>query len=325
MPEIIVVDVTNRCNLNCKHCLKNINDMGGSGTADIDLHLLDRVLTEAEVLKTRIVSMTGGEPTLHNDWEGLIAVMEKHDVDYTFVTNGINFKEACKVLIRGATQSFRGVSFSIDGATAETNDSMRGEGTFEKVMGALRLARMHGIPFSIQSVVGRHNLNELSQIAELADEAGAIELNYMMMRPTHENVEHLLSPLQSDEAEEQIKSIKESHKRLKVTMTAVNKTPYPLFVCRPLAMSMISIDHHGYLRFCPDLTNYRAAGADDTDVIVDLNTKPLHIALKDLSNRINRFWHNKIDWVTEGIVDTTEYEPCSYCLSHFGKYECKDM
>ncbi len=324
MPEIIVVEATNRCILNCKHCYKNINDMGG-GTVDIDLYLLDRILTQTEPYNTRIVSITGGEPTLHSDWEGLIAVMEKHDVDYTFTTNGINFKEAHKALVKGASQRFRGVAFSMDGATAETNDVIRGEGTFEKVKAAFRLARMHGIPFGIQAVVGTHNIHELSEIAALADAEGAGELNFILMRPTFENAEYVLSAAQSDEAEEQINSIKEAHTRLKVGMATAHKTPYPLFVCRSLAMTMIGIDCSGLLRFCPDLSNYRGAVSDDSDIVADLNTKPLQIALKDLSNRINRFWLDKIDWVMEGIVASTEYDPCQYCLNHFSKYECKDM
>lgn len=322
MPEIIVVEVTNKCNLDCVHCFKKINSMEDSDVIDIDLHLLDRVLTQAEKFKTRIVALTGGEPTLHEDWEGLIAVMERHDVDYTFTTNGINFKEAHKVLVRGASARFRGVTFSIEGATAATNDAIRGEGAFEKVMEALKLAKMHGIPFGMQAIVGTHNMNELPQIAALADEAGADELNYILMRPTKGNEALLLSVVQSDEVEEVIITIKDAHKRLKVGMATGYKSPYPLFVCRPLAMSMISIDYNGYLRFCPDITNYRDAVEDNTDIIADLNMRPLQFALKDLSNRINMYWHNKIDWVAMEELASTDYNPCLYCLRYFNKNDC---
>lgn len=320
MPEIIAVEVTNKCNLNCRHCMKNIKDPGDPGAVDIDLFLLDRILEQTEPYKTRIVSLTGGEPTLHSDWEGLIAVMEKHDVDYTFTSNGINFKEAHKLLIRGASQRFRGISFSIDGATAETNDLMRGEGTFEKVTGAMRLARMHGIPFGAQAVVGTYNMNELDQIATLVKDAGARELSFVLMKPTLENTEWLLSPLQSDQVEEQVDSMKEAHKPMLISMAAGNKSPYPLSPCRALTMTMISIDPHGSLRFCSDLTNYRGAIADDTDIVDDLNTRPLQFALKALSNRVNKVLRSKIDWVTEAIT-ASSYDSCLWCLSHFNKYE----
>jgi MoaA/NifB/PqqE/SkfB family radical SAM enzyme len=323
MPEIIVVEATNRCNLNCKHCHKNINDMGGSGPVDIDLHLLDRILEQTEPYRTRIISITGGEPTLHSDWEGLIAVMEKHDFDYTIASNGQNFKEAYKMIVMGASQRFRGFSFSLDGATAETNDAVRGEGSFEKVKEAFRLARMHGIPFSVSVVVGTYNMNELQQIAALADEAGALELNYTLMKPTAENVEFLLSPVQQDEVEKQIASIRAANTRMQVSM-AGNKSRYPLFVCRPLAMSMVGIDYNGYLRFCPDLSNYRGASEDASDIVDDLNSTPLQFALKELSNKINKFWHKKIDWVGEGI-SSAEYDPCLFCISHFNKYECMEV
>lgn len=325
MPEVIVVEVTNKCNLNCKHCMKNINGMGGAEVVEIDLFLLDKILTQAEAFKTRIVSLTGGEPTLHSDWEGLIDLLERHDVDYVFPTNGINFKETHKVLLEKSSARFKGPTFSIEGATARTNDLIRGEGTFNKVMAAMEICRANKMPFGVQAVVGRHNMNELAQIATLADEAGAGKLNYILMRPSSENEEYLLSLVESDEVEEQIIPIKQAHKRLQVDMTTGYKSPDPFHVCPPMAMSMISIDYNGLLRFCVDLTNYRGAVADDTDIIANLNMKPLSTALKDLSGRINRFRHNKIDWVTEGVVASTDANPCLYCLRHFNKNDCMAM
>ncbi len=279
------------------------------------------MLKEAEPYKVKVVQLTGGEPTLHHDWEGVIAVMERHDINYTIISNGQNFKEAHKALIRGATSKFKGIMFSIDGATAQTHDAVRGEGSFAKVQAALKLARMHGLPFGIQAVVGTHNMEELSGIAALAEEAGAHELSYLHMRPTQQNSEYVLSSSQADEVKTKIESIKEEHTGVQIGSTVGNTTPYPLFTCRPLAMLMIGIDCRGHLRFCPDLTSYRGSGADDTDIIIDLNTTTLQIALKTLSNKINKFWHNKIDWVTEAINAPSEYDPCSYCLSHFNKYE----
>ncbi|MDQ7824804.1 MAG: radical SAM protein [Candidatus Eremiobacteraeota bacterium] len=327
MPEIIVIEATNKCNLDCVHCMKKINTMGGADIVDIDLHLLDKILTQAEPFRTRIVSLTGGEPTLHSDWEGLIAVLEKHDVDYVFTTNGINFEEAHKVLVKNASKKFKGITFSIEGATAQVNDAVRGEGAFNYVVGAMRIAKEKGIPFGMQAVVGRHNKHELAQLAALAEELGADELNYILMRPSPDNVELLLSLVESDEVEEQVVAIKEAHKnaRVKIGMTTGYKSPDPFFVCRPLSMSMISIDYNGLLRLCVDLTNYRGAIHDDTDIIANLNMKPLSAALKDLSNRINRFRHNKIDWVTEGTISSTDANPCLYCVRHFNKNDCMEM
>jgi hypothetical protein len=83
---------------------------------------------------------------------------------------------------------------------------------------------------------------------------------------------------------------------------------------------MVHIDCRGFLRFCADLTNYRGAIADDTDIVDDLNTRPLQFALKGLSNRVNKVWRSKIDWATEALPAST-YDSCLYCLSHFNKYE----
>jgi MoaA/NifB/PqqE/SkfB family radical SAM enzyme len=326
MPEIIVIEATNRCNLNCLHCMKNINGMGDVEVVDFDLFLLDKVLTQAEAFKTRVVSLTGGEPTMHSDWEGLIGVLEKHNVDYVFTTNGYNFEETHKVL-KKSSKRFKGITFSIEGATAQTNDMIRGEGTYDKVIQAMKIAREHNMPFGMQAVIGRHNMHEMPQLAALADELGSDELNYILMRPSPDNVEHLLSLLESEEVEEKAAAIKDAYKNhhVKIGMTTGYKSPDPFFCCRPLSMSMITIDYNGLLRFCVDLTNYRGAIADYTDIVANLHMKPLAAGLKDLANRVNRFRHNKIDWVTEGTFSSTDYNPCLYCLRHFNKNDCMEM
>lgn len=327
MPEIIVIEATNRCNLNCAHCMKNINGMDGGDVVDIDLYLLDKILKQAEAFKTRIVALTGGEPTLHSEWEELIGVLEKHDVDYTFTTNGINFEETHKVLVKDASDRFKGITISIEGATAGTNDMIRGEGTFDQIVGAMRICKEKSIPFGMQAVVGRHNMHELSQLAALASEMGADELNYILMRPSPQNVEFLLSLIESDEVEETVGSILDAYRggHTKIGMTTGYKSPDPFFVCRPLSMSMISIDYNGLLRFCVDLTNYRGAISPDTDIIANLNMKPLTVALKELASRVNRFRHNKIDWVSEGTFSSTDSNPCLYCIRHFNKNDCMAM
>jgi len=326
MPEIIVIEATNRCNLNCMHCMKKINEMGGADLVDIDLFLLDKILTQAEAFRTRVVSLTGGEPTLHSDFEGLIGVLEKHPVNYVMTTNGINFEEALKVL-KNSSKKFKGVTFSLEGATAQTNDMIRGEGTYDRVVGAMKLAKEHGIPFGMQAVIGRHNRHEMPQLAALAEELGADELNYILMRPSPDNVEYLLSLVESEEVEEQAAAIKDAYRsaRVKIGMTTGFRSPDPFFVCPPLAMRMITIDYNGLLRFCVDLTNYRGAIHDETDIITNLHMKPLAAGLKDLAHRINRYRHNKIDWVTEGTVSSTDANPCLYCLRHFNKNDCMEM
>ncbi|MEW6280345.1 MAG: radical SAM protein [Candidatus Eremiobacterota bacterium] len=325
MPEIIVIEATNRCNLDCLHCNKSVNRQP---VTDIPVDLVDHVLEQAMPFHPRVVAVTGGEPTTHKQFEELIATVAKYDVGYTVVTNAQNFRESHKVLLRHS-ERLLGVTISLEGATAETNDAIRGENTFERIMDALELCRRHGIPFGLQTVVSTRNVHELDALVELAAGQGAGELNFILMRPAPRPIEEgLMLDLEAAEAvEKRVGELRKTERRVKVDMTTGYFSPQPLYACRPLGMTIISIDYKGYLRFCPDISNYRGAGCeeDDTDVVADLSMRSLQWSLKALANRIALFWQNKIDYTAMDDLAPTDYFPCYYCLRYFNKADCQDI
>jgi MoaA/NifB/PqqE/SkfB family radical SAM enzyme len=326
MPEIIVFEVTNRCNLDCRHCNKKINKIDDGDVCDLPVALLNVILKQAEAFKTRLVAITGGEPTTHRDFEQLIKCVASHDVDWTMTTNGINFGDIYPILIQNSAR-LKGITISIEGSTAETNDFLRGPGTFDKILNAMKLCRRHGISFGTQCAVGTKNVHDLEQLAALCDSNGADELNFILLRPTPQNVEEglILTFEEAEAVEDRVIKMRDQHKRLKVSMATGYYSPQPIFCCLPLGMMMIGIDYRGNLRFCPDISNYRGAEDDTTDIVADLRMRPLQFALKDLASRISTFWHNKIDWTASRDLAAPDYYPCLYCLRHFNKYDCLEI
>lgn len=326
MPEIIVFETTNRCNLDCLHCNKKVNKRDNEEVTDINPELVDTVLEQAAPFKPRVVALTGGEPTTHREFEKLVRTVAKHDVDWTMTTNGQNFRDIYKILIEHSAR-LKGITLSLEGATAESNDAVRGKGTYDKILDAMKLCRRHGIAYGTQTVVGTKNVAELEQIAAICDQNGSDELNFILMRPTPENVAQglLLTFEEAEAVEERVVKMKDLHTRMKVGMATGYYSPQPLFVCRPLALSMISVDYYGYLRFCPDITNYRGAAEDSTDIVADLNMRPLQHGLKALASRISVYWANKIDWVATGDFGAVDYYPCYFCLRYFNKSDCLDI
>ena len=66
------------------------------------------------------------------------------------------------------------MQISIDGATAATNDAVRGEGSFAAARRAMdNLAAAGFGPFKISVVVTRQNVEELDALAAIADSYGA--------------------------------------------------------------------------------------------------------------------------------------------------------
>ncbi len=77
------------------------------------------------------------------------------------------------------------LSFSIDGATAETHDKFRGtKGAFDSTINAAKIARKARIRFQINSTISKININEVLGIAQLAKDLGAYCFNPFILVPT---------------------------------------------------------------------------------------------------------------------------------------------
>jgi mycofactocin radical SAM maturase len=127
------------------------------------------------------VNIGGGEPTIRPDFYDLVGYCVDRGVGVKFSTNGttLNRKRAAAI----SAMDYVDIQISIDGATAETNDLVRGAGSYDAARRAMDLLAEAGFgPFKISVVVTRHNVRELDALAELAGIYGA-ELRLTRLRP----------------------------------------------------------------------------------------------------------------------------------------------
>jgi [mycofactocin precursor peptide]-tyrosine decarboxylase / 3-amino-5-[(4-hydroxyphenyl)methyl]-4,4-dimethylpyrrolidin-2-one synthase len=99
-----------------------------------------------------------------------------------FSTNGstITPERAARL----ARTDYVDVQISIDGAVAETNDAVRGDGSYVMARRAMdHLAAADFGPFKISTVITRHNIAELDALQALADSYGA-QLRLTRLRPS---------------------------------------------------------------------------------------------------------------------------------------------
>ncbi|WP_323745153.1 TIGR04053 family radical SAM/SPASM domain-containing protein [Actinomyces haliotis] len=93
------------------------------------------------------------------------------------------------------------ISLSLDGATAATHDAFRGlEKTFDRTIAGWEAARELGMRVQINSVVARHNVLELPDIAALVREHGAMTWSGFLLVPTGRGVD--LGALDANEVED---------------------------------------------------------------------------------------------------------------------------
>ena len=114
------------------------------------------------------VNIGGGEPTVRPDFWELVDYATAHQVGVKFSTNGIRIDAA--VARRLAGSDYVDVQISVDGATAEVNDAVRGAGSYATAIRAMQHLRAAGFRgFKLSVVVTRHNVSQLDELKALAD------------------------------------------------------------------------------------------------------------------------------------------------------------
>jgi molybdenum cofactor biosynthesis enzyme MoaA len=127
------------CNLTCRHCFISCSPHNHE-FGFLDLDTIRRFLEESVGLGVKEYYFTGGEPFLHRDMVDILEMTLRYG-PATVLTNGTVFKdEWLGRLSRAEAASAYSLEFrvSIDGYTAESNDSIRGEGTFARALRGVR-------------------------------------------------------------------------------------------------------------------------------------------------------------------------------------------
>jgi len=171
--------ITNLCNLRCKHCYQD----DFSKKSDLDWQGLKRIsdnllATLEEWDKTACIHLTGGEPLLKPELFNLLDDLDQRSTveELGIITNGLLIdQEMVKRLSRFS--KLRKIKISLDGGTAETNDTIRQKGAFEKVMQNLPLLKETGrfeILFMI--TIMKSNFRSLPSLFRLCQDLGVYGL-----------------------------------------------------------------------------------------------------------------------------------------------------
>ncbi|MBW2366533.1 MAG: radical SAM protein [Deltaproteobacteria bacterium] len=160
--------ILTQCNLTCRHCYINPPQ---HGSHRLDLATMIKWLRAIyDPAKTTNVVFLGGEPTLHPQLpEAVHAARAMGYSSITIDTNGYLFHD---ILSKIDPESVDYISFSLDGATRETNDRLRGDGVFDTGISAIRRTIRKGFHTSLIYTVSQANIHELAQMPDLLFDLG---------------------------------------------------------------------------------------------------------------------------------------------------------
>ncbi len=176
-PVNVTWEVTYTCNLRCIHCL---SDSGPRRKGELATGECLRVIDALAAMKVFQFNIGGGEPFMRPDFLELMDKEKKKGMVTCISTNGTLIDKA---IARRLDNKLVYIQVSLDGATATSNDAIRGRGSFHKVIQALQYLRQREIEVSINTVLTRRNFSELDQLKDLAASFGA-KLRVSRFRPS---------------------------------------------------------------------------------------------------------------------------------------------
>jgi [mycofactocin precursor peptide]-tyrosine decarboxylase / 3-amino-5-[(4-hydroxyphenyl)methyl]-4,4-dimethylpyrrolidin-2-one synthase len=170
-PITVTWEVTNRCNLRCTHCL---SDSGPEADARAELSLAEAKAVVEQLAAARVfqIHFGGGEPFVYPGFMELLRHAQAHGFCCLCISTNGALLDARRI---AELEALGGIylQLSLDGASAEACDPIRGVGTFRKVMAALERLRGTAIVRTVNFVYTRANAHELDAMLALAQAHGA--------------------------------------------------------------------------------------------------------------------------------------------------------
>ena len=162
---IVVWNITQRCNLKCKHCY-------AAGVADVSQELTHeealRAIDGFAAFGCPVLLFSGGEPFIREDILELATYARQKGLRVVFSTNGTCITEEIAKKIAAIGVSYVGIS--IDGVR-ETHDAFRGvPGAYERSLAAIRYCREAGVKVGLRVTLTRANVKEIPSIFQLMRE-----------------------------------------------------------------------------------------------------------------------------------------------------------
>lgn len=180
MTKSIHWDITRNCNLRCKHCYNADKYFDKSSenyiSQELDLNSCMKIVEKFYRAGFTHIHFLGGEPLSSPNIFKIIEKAKQLDMYVTINSNACLLdKEMQEKLISLGIDHF---AASLDGCTAKTNDSIRGVGTFEKVISNMKELNERKKQNSSQMqtalvyTLTKKNVTELPLLPKLAKELG---------------------------------------------------------------------------------------------------------------------------------------------------------
>lgn len=158
-------ELTKLCNLNCMHCISYTE----GHAEELTLEQQYRLINKLKLFGLREISFTGGEPFFNRNLLDLIKLARSIGIKSRVITNGILMDEN---LLRDLYENNVELGISLDGIDKDSNDKIRGKGSFERVLQTIGMLKKSKVHYDIYFTVNSKEVT-VKELVDFAKSLGA--------------------------------------------------------------------------------------------------------------------------------------------------------
>ncbi|MEA2489008.1 MAG: AdoMet-dependent heme synthase [Acidobacteriota bacterium] len=234
----VLWELTRLCDLHYLGCPSGANEQRDPN--ELSTYEAYKTIDQIAALRPRELIISGGDPLERDDVDQIIDYARRRGLDPSLVLTpspDLTFDAIAKLQNNGLTSAV----FSIDGSTAATHESMHGvRGTFARTLRAMRWAGRVGLRVEVNTLVTRHNANDLEAIVELIRPFSITRWNVHFIVPVGASRD--LAMITASEVEQVFATLDRIRARETFAVRAVEAPHYRRFRVQQILLSRLAAD-----------------------------------------------------------------------------------
>ena len=177
-PEMLTLMITGNCNLQCRHCWLDCGLKNAAGPVAVKVAC--GIIEDFTRLGGTGLTLTGGEVLTHPDWLEILAFACNLSAlkEVCLQTNAMLVTRDIAAELNALSSSKLWIQISMDGASAESHDLVRGNGSFDLTLRGLDclLDAGMGPQIRIAFTEMEHNMGEIGRLMKRLETLGIRQL-----------------------------------------------------------------------------------------------------------------------------------------------------
>lgn len=163
---VVVWNTTNRCNLHCKHCYINAENVDYNN--ELTTEEAKAMIDDLALLNIPVLLFSGGEPILRKDLIELAAYARDKGIRPVLSTNGTLIDEKKAIELKEAGFGYIGVS--IDGAPSTHDHFRQKEGAFDMAIAGIHACQKAGLKTGVRFTITTENEQDLPALFDILEQ-----------------------------------------------------------------------------------------------------------------------------------------------------------